>query len=254
MRILLIAQHFWPENFRINDLCLGLKEKGHDVVVLTGKPNYPKGVYFDGYTWTNKRKEVWNGITIHRSNLITRKDGSGRRLIMNYLSFAFLASLRVLFIKGPFDKIFVFAPSPITVGIPGIVARYRFNAKNYLWIHDLWPESIKDAGGINNGFVLGLTSLMTKLIYKGSHKLLVQSKAFISYILLQNVKHEKLIYYPYYAEDFYTIEPQDPSYCSKLPEGFTLIFAGNIGEAQSFETLLEAAEILKQQQFNINQL
>ncbi|MES2560313.1 MAG: glycosyltransferase family 4 protein [Bacteroidota bacterium] len=252
MKILLVTQHFWPENFRINDVCLGLQSRGHEVVVLTGKPNYPKGDYYEGYSWWKKRKEEWNGITIYRSNLLLRKKGTGFRLILNYFSFAFLASVKVLAIKGPFDKVFVFAPSPITVGIPGIVARYRFGVKNYLWIQDLWPESIRIAGGINNKQILGLTSWMTKMIYKGTHKLLVQSRGFIPYILNQDVKEEKLIYYPFYAEDFYKVEPKEQAYKEQFPEGFNLVFAGNIGEAQSFNTLLEAADMLQKRNIPVN--
>ena len=252
MRILIVTQHFWPENFRINDVALGLKTRGHEVVILTGKPNYPKGEYFEGYSWKKKNKEVWNDITIYRSNLLLRKNGNGRQLIMNYFSFAFLASLRVFSIKGKFDKVFVFAPSPITVGIPGIIAKYRFRVRNYIWIQDLWPESIRIAGGINNKLILGLTSLMTKLIYKGTDKLLVQSKGFLPYILNQQVKEDKLIYYPFYAEDFYSIAKPESKYQSKMPEGFNLIFAGNIGEAQSFPTLLDAAEELEKQNIKVN--
>ena len=154
MKILVISQYFWPENFRINDVCLGLKERGHDVTVLTGKPNYPKGKYFEGYSWNTKSEEMWEGIPIHRSNLVLRSHGGGLRLFLNYFSFAFFASFKVLSLRGPFDQIFIFAPSPITVGIPGIVAKYRFKAPNFLWVQDLWPESIRIAGGIENKYIL----------------------------------------------------------------------------------------------------
>ena len=108
MRILVISQYFYPENFRINDVCLGLKERGHEVVVLTGKPNYPNGKYFTGYSWFKKNNDNWNGIKIYRSNLILRGKGNGFRLLLNYFSFAFLASFKVLAINENFDKIFIY--------------------------------------------------------------------------------------------------------------------------------------------------
>jgi len=252
LKILIISQYFWPENFRINDVVLGLKERRHEVTVLTGKPNYPAGRYFKGYNWWSKQSEVWNGIKIYRTNMILRKDSGGIRLFLNYFSFAFFASIRLLFIPKKFDKIFIFAPSPITQAIPGIVAKYRFGAKNFLWVHDLWPESIRIAGGIQNRFILGIIDIMTKLIYKGTYKLLIQSKGFTNYLLNQKVEESKIIYYPFYAESFYRIEKCRDVYKNKLPSGFTLMFAGNIGEAQSFDTLLESAAILKKRGLQIN--
>ena len=251
MRILVISQYFYPENFRINDVCLGLKERGHEVVVLTGKPNYPNGKYFNGYGWFKKNNEIWNGIKIYRSNLILRGSGNGLRLLFNYFSFAFFASIKVFSINKTFDKIFIFAPSPITVGIPGIFARRKYKAKTFLWIHDLWPESIRIAGGIENKLILRIVDKLTRWIYSKTDKLLIQSKGFISYLENQQVNLNKIKYYPFYAETFYKIEDPESSYSKKLPEGFKVLFAGNIGEGQSFETLLKAAETIKSQNFPI---
>jgi colanic acid biosynthesis glycosyl transferase WcaI len=251
LRILVITQYFYPEKFRIHDICLGLKEKGHDVTVLTGKPNYPKGKYYAGYSWWNKKYEDWKGIKVYRSNLILRGSSSGVRLALNYFSFAIFATFNLFRIKTAVDKIFIFAPSPITVGIPGIFAKRIFKAKTCLWIHDLWPESIKIAGGINNEWVLNMVGRMTKWIYSSMDILMVQSKGFNSYLINQGVSSDKIIYYPYYAEEFYKAEEPDNKYLERLPKGFKLMYAGNIGVAQSFDTLLKAAIILKKQNFPI---
>ena len=112
----MISQYFFPENFRINDLCLGLKERGHHISVLTAKPNYPEGKFFNGYNFFNKSSEKYNGIKIYRSLIIPRGKGSGFRLFINYISFVIFGVVRILFISDKFDKIFVYAPSPITVG------------------------------------------------------------------------------------------------------------------------------------------
>ena len=245
MKILVISQYFYPENFRINDVCLGLKERGHEVVVLTGKPNYPNGKYFNGYGWFKKNNDNWNGIKIYRSNLILRGKANGARLLLNYFSFVFFATLKLFSINEIFDKVFIFAPSPITVAIPGIFARRKYKAKAFLWVHDLWPESVKIAGGIEKKWVLTLIDKLTRWIYSKMDKLLIQSKGFITYLEKQEVNSNKIIYYPFYAETFYKIEESELSYSQKLPIGFKIIFAGNIGEAQSFKTLLSAAKIIK---------
>jgi glycosyltransferase involved in cell wall biosynthesis len=245
MRILIVSQYFWPESFRINDLCLALKERGHDVTVLTGKPNYPKGTFSNGYGFFSKRIELWNGIKIYRSPLVPRGKGKGIQLFLNYFSFAFFASIRMLFINQKFARIFVYEPSPITVGLPGIVAKYKSKAPMYFWVQDLWPESISAAGGINNKFILGIFNWLTKLIYKNSEKVLVQSKAFIPYILNQNIDKSKLIYYPNSTESYYRVTLPTLEKLNLLPKGKLLMFAGNIGESQSFDTLLNAAVLLK---------
>ena len=85
MRALYITQYFYPENFRINDLVFSLKKRGHKIEVLTGKPNYPKGDYFKGYSWDGPEEEEIEGIKVHRANLILRKKGGGLRLYRNPL-------------------------------------------------------------------------------------------------------------------------------------------------------------------------
>ena len=250
MKILIITQYFFPENFRINDLVFSLKNRGLNIEVLTGKPNYPRGEYFNGYSWSGPTEEVIHGVKTYRSNLILRKKGGGFRLFLNYFSFIFFAFFKVFKIKSKFDKVFIFAPSPITVGLLGIIAAKIFKCKSYLWVHDLWPESVKIAGGISNKAVLGLINVMTKIIYKYTDQILVQSPKFIDYIKKQNVKENKIIYYPYYAEDFYKEVKVKKLYSDQFPDGFNLLFAGNIGVAQSFDTIIDAFKLIKE--YNIN--
>ena len=251
MRILILTQYFWPENFKINDIALALKERGHEVMILTGKPNYPKGTFSEGYTFFNKRTEYWNDIKVYRAPIIPRGKGNGIQLFVNYISFAIFASFRLLFIKNRFDVIFIYEPSPITIGIPGIVAKYKFKAPMYFWVQDLWPESISAAGGVKNKSVLVILNWLTKYIYKHSKKVLVQSKAFIPYILNQDIEKSKLVYYPNSTESYYKELSPDIDLLGTLPEGKKIMFAGNIGEAQSFDTLLKAASILKNELIDV---
>ena len=245
MRILVISQYFYPENFRINDICIGLKEQGHSVSVLTAKPNYPKGNFYEGYNFFNKSKEIYQDIEIYRSPIIPRGTGTGIKLFINYISFVIFGILRVLFLNKKFDKVFVYAPSPITVGYIGIIASIKFRAKSYLWVHDLWPESVKDAGGINNKSILLLIDIMTRSIYWFYNIILVQSPYFKDYILKQRVSENKIIYYPYYAENFYKVVKPKKEIKSLFGDTLNIVFAGNIGVAQSFDTIIDAAIILK---------
>jgi glycosyltransferase involved in cell wall biosynthesis len=251
MRILIITQYFWPESFKINDLALGLKERGHEVSILTAIPNYPKGVFDENYSFWKNNDEEWNGIKIYRSKIFPRGKGS-IRLMLNYISFVIFCSIKVLFIKEKFDKIFVYEPSPVTVGLPAIVASRKMKLPYYFWVQDLWPESLSAAGGIKNKYILSFFNKITKVIYKNAEKILVQSKGFENYIIEQGDFSQKLVYYPNSAEKLYKpVDPTDP-YLSQLPLGFKLIFAGNLGEAQGIDTLIEAARIVKDFGIEVN--
>lgn len=253
MKILLITQYFWPENFRINDLAVGLKERGNEVHVLTGKPNYPGGNFYPGYSFFNKREENWQGIKIHRSPLVTRGNGSGIKLMTNYLSFALLASLRSLFLNEKYDLIFVYEPSPITVGIPAVILSKRLKIPIYFWVQDLWPESVSAAGQLNNRFVLKQLDKVTRWIYRNSKKILIQSEGFRQYILDQGVENDKIIYYPNSTESFYNIVRPKEEIVKLVPKvPFCVMFAGNIGEAQDFESIIEAARIVKEKNSDIH--
>ena len=246
MKILVVSQYFYPENFRINDLIFSLKERGHEITVLTGKPNYSKTHFFEGYGWKSDDFEIINEIPVHRANLFSRRNGGALRLFLNYFSFAFLATLKLRKIKGSFDTIFVYEPSPITVGIPAVFAKRRFKAPIYFWAQDLWPESLVAAGGVKNRFVLSFFNSLTKWIYSHCRKVLVQSPGFTDYILNQGVPKDKIIFYPNPTEAFYKPIQDVKEYQEFFEkEYFNIIFAGNIGEAQSFHTIIEAVHLLK---------
>nr|MBT6354909.1 glycosyltransferase family 4 protein [Pelagibacteraceae bacterium] len=116
-------------------------------------------------------------------------------------------------------------------------------AKPFLWVHDLWPESVKAAGGINNKIILSLINFMTKSIYYFYDNILVQSPYFKDYLVNQGVNSEKIIYYPYYAESFYKVVDKNEKIESMFPKGLNIVFAGNIGVAQSFDTIIDAVKI-----------
>ncbi|CAL2088330.1 Glycosyltransferase involved in cell wall biosynthesis [Tenacibaculum sp. 190524A02b] len=246
MKILIVTQYFWPESFRINDLALGLLERGHEVSVLTGKPNYPSGSFFEGYSFSKKSDEDWKGIKIYRSNLIPRGKSGGIRLMLNYLSFAFFAFFKSLFIKEKYDLIFVYEPSPITVGIPAVFLSKKLKVPMYFWVQDLWPESVSVAGQIENKFILGILDRLTRWIYKNSKKVLIQSEGFREYILNQKVSNDKIIYYPNSTESMFGIVKPSENIRKLVPRvPFSIMFAGNIGEAQDFENILSTAKKIK---------
>ena len=251
MKILIISQYFYPENFKINDIAISLVQKGHEVEVLTGTPNYPFGDFYNGFKFWSNNDGFYEGIKIHRAKLIPRKKGGKIMLSLNYLSFVFFGFFKLLTIKSDFDRILTFAPSPITVGILGSLASIKYNAKTLLWVQDLWPESVKVAGGVKNTLILNLLDFLTRNIYHFTDLILIQSEFFKNYIKNQNVDHDKIYYLPNYAEEFYKPLDSDEVIKRSFGDEFSVLFAGNIGEAQNLKILVDAARILKDQKYKV---
>ena len=247
MHILLVTQYFWPEEFRINDLAVGLEESGHTITVLTGIPNYPVGRYFSGYGLFKRRVENYLGVKVIRVPLVPRGKGS-IRLVLNYLSFAFFSSvLGPLYCRDNFDVIFVYEPSPITVGLPALVLKKIKSIPILFWVQDLWPESLSATGVVKSEIILTMVKKLVRYIYSHCDRILVQSKAFSPSIERLGVDSGHIRYFPNSAEELYkpiVVEPDAPE-VKILPDGFRVMFAGNIGAAQDFTTILGAAEKLK---------
>jgi glycosyltransferase involved in cell wall biosynthesis len=248
MRVLIVTQYFWPENFRINDLAQGLVKIGHQVTVLTGKPNYPSGEFFDGYSFWGKSREMFAGIEVIRVPLVARGNGGATRLVFNFLSFALFASLfGPLRCRGSFDVVLVYEPSPVTVGFPGLVMKAVKKAPLMFWVQDLWPESLSATGAVKSKWIINLVASLVSFIYKGCDRILVQSRAFVDRVRALGADSTRILYYPNSAEELYRPVSRDTSpHAASLPLGFRIVFAGNIGTAQSFETILGAAEELRE--------
>jgi len=247
LKVLIVSQYFWPEQFRINDLALALKARGHEVSVLTGMPNYPGGKLFNGYRWWEKRRDDMDGAPIYRTPLFLRLHGRGWQLALNYFSFVFFACLLApwYFRNQSFDVIFVYEPSPFTVGIPAILMRKLKKAPMLFWVQDLWPESLTAAGAVHSPGVLKAVGRMVGWIYRHCDRVLVQSEAFIEPVVAAGAERKRTFYYPNWAESFYRPLPSTDIQDVSIPEGFKVMFAGNMGEAQSLETIVAVADRLK---------
>lgn len=218
---------------------------------MTGKPNYPEGNIFQGYIADGCVNEFYEQhIPVYRVPLRPRGSGGAKNLLLNYLSFVFSGLwFFPRAIKGrSFDVVFVFTPSPITSVIPAIYLKWRLKSHLAVWVQDLWPESLSATGFIRNRIALRLVGWLVRGIYACADTLLVQSKAFIAPVS-RYAREDKIIYYPNSHQDL----PLQPTTDSQIPtellaeleRNFCLVFAGNLGTAQSVETLLQAAEKLK---------
>ena len=247
MKILIVSQYFWPENFRINDLTQELVQRGHSVTVLTGIPNYPAGRVFDAYRQNPESFGHYSGAKVWRVPMLARGHGAVR-LFLNYLSFVIGACL-----YGPWrlrgqqaDVIFVFEPSPVTVGLPAILLGRIKRAPVVFWALDLWPETLAAIGVVRSPRVLGWVGHLVKFIYERCTLVLGQSRGFLSSLAKYCSDAQKIRYFPSWAEEVFDEPNLVPAPEVPVLEGvFNVLFAGNIGEAQDLPAVLEAAESLK---------
>lgn len=246
MRILILSQYFWPENFRINDLALDLQKNNIDVTVLTGYPNYPDGSVFEEFKKNKKSFNTLNDISITRVPIVPR--GKGKiQLALNYLSFIFSASTIGIWKlrKKKFDYIIFFGTSPTTSGIPAVLFSKIFNAPLITWILDIWPETLSALGTVKSRFILNALSYIVGIIYKNSKYILGQSEIYLEKINEIAKDKNKLVCFPNWIEtDLEKIDTTMPGNYQKS-SSFELLFAGNFGEAQDFPSLLKTIEILK---------
>ena len=238
MKILVVCQHYYPEPFRITDICEELASMGHDVTVVTGRPNYPMGEIYPGYADKSHQDEIINGVKVHRCAIHPRKTGIVHRL-WNYYSYSRLSSKYIKRLDESFDVVFINQLSPVMMANVGIKYAKKYNKKAVLYCLDLWPASL-GAGGINTGVIYNFFHKVSRKIYRSVDEILISSKSFSKYFE-DEFGICSTTYLPQYAEETFT-----PDDCMKTPdENIDLMFAGNVGAAQSVDTIIRAAALCK---------
>ena len=246
--ILVISQYFYPEEFRINDICKEWIKRGYEVTVVTGIPNYPRGKFYKGYGWLRRRQEKYEGINIVRLPIIPR----GKKpvmLILNYLSFVVSGFFWKIFTGRKADKVFIFEVSPMTQALTGVWYARKHKVPCFIYVQDLWPENVEFATGIHNKRLISAIDKMVDYIYRNCTGIFATSPGFVKKIEEResawNENSSKVLYWPQYAEEFYC--PVKKSNLQDLPmeSRFKIAFTGNIGYAQGLDILPRAAVLLK---------
>ena len=192
MKILVISQYYFPEQFRVNDLCEEFVNRGHEVTVLTGLPNYPQGEIYEGYENRQRRTEYINGVKIFRCGLLPRKTGI-IRLFLNYCSFAINSTLYTKKLEKDYDLIFVYQLSPVTMAIPALALKRRHNIPIVLYCLDIWPESVIGNFVKKNSIIYKLVKKISQSIYCNCDEIIVSSPSFKDYLCKEcKVKMENM--------------------------------------------------------------
>ena len=247
MRILLVSSYYSPEPFRVAHVAAELKARGHEVEVLTGLPNYPEGRLYDGYGARGPYEEEIEGIRVTRVPVIPRGSGGAVRLLLNYLSFAITASLRAISVgRRKWDVVFVFQLSPVTAILPALVIRALYRTPVAIWVQDLWPESVASTGFGRSRLLSAAARAISGWLYRRCDRVMGTSRAFQPRLEALGVPEGRFDYLPQWAEDFFAGGGSDVA----LPpgawsSGFPVMFAGNLGRVQALETVLDAAELVR---------
>jgi len=245
LKILVITQYFWPENFRVNDIVKFLREKNCKVDVLTGAPNYPSGKLFEEYKLDKNKFKNYYGASVFRVPVFLRRDGRQVFLFLNYISFIISSIFNGFFLlrKKKYDVVFSFATSPLTSSLAAIFFSKIKSCKSFIWVLDLWPDILLELKIIRNTFLYNIVSRISKFIYKNFDYIMSQSESFRKRISVYNNNN---IFFPAWSEDIkYTKKSKNLKYNND--KSFKIVFTGNVGEAQNFDQVIKAAEILKKQ-------
>lgn len=246
MRILLVSSYYWPEPFRVAHVAADLKARGHDVEVLTGLPNYPEGRFYEGYGPGGPFRQEHEGIAVTRVPLVPRGRGGAIRLLLNYLSFAITASIRAVTLgRKKWDVVFVFQLSPVTAILPALVVRWLYRVPVAVWVQDLWPESIASTGFGRSRLLYAVARRISAFLYRRCDRIAGTSRAFQAPLEALGVDGARYSYLPQWAESFFAARADEAASDASWASGFPIMFAGNLGRVQALETVIEAADRLR---------
>ncbi len=243
-RVLVVAQHYWPEDFRINDIVKGFTEQGLCVDVLCGIPNYPKGRFYDGYGVFKQRRQQKDGVGIYRAYEIPRGNSSAG-IFLNYISYPFYALFTLLTLwRKKYDCVFSYETSPVLMIFPAIVAAKTRRIPLCTYVLDLWPENLYSVLPVQNKLLRRIALSVSAFHYRHGGKLIAMSKPQRDRLSdITGKRREDIAVLPQYCEDMYA-EGSKP----KATHGdvFNIMFAGNFSPAQGLPILIEAAQMLKE--------
>lgn len=254
MKLLVVCQHFWPENFRINDLCQGMSDAGVEIDVLCGEPNYPKGEWFEGYGAFRRRREIHGKIHIYRCFEIRRGNNTNVRIFANYMSFPLSSLLHIPeFLGRKYDRILIYQLSPVYMAWAGIIIGKLTHTPVVTYIMDLWPENLYSVLPFKNLLIRNKLLTTSTWCYRQSDKLICLTQAMAKIVQKRTGKHASdICVIPQCCEKLYETPVHDIKLHQRFSSGFNLVYTGNISPAQDYPLMLHTARILHNKGYRIN--
>ena len=242
-KILVVTQHFWPENFRINDIVEGFLQDGIAVDVLCGLPNYPKGEWFPGYSAAGPFEEEWHGARLYRCKEVPRRGNTSVNIILNYVSWPWYAAHALHRLPGGYDAVFCFNTSPVLMCWPAIryAKKHHISFTNY--VLDIWPENLYSVLNVKNKALRAIAQGVSDALYKKADRLIAMSEPLQQRLCQRTgMPPQKIAVIPQYCEDFYAVPQPDAALQAQFGGRFNLVFTGTFTPAQSLETVITAVQ------------
>ena len=242
-KILVVTQHFWPENFRINDIVEGFLQDGIAVDVLCGLPNYPKGEWFPGYSAAGPFEEEWHGARLYRCKEVPRRGNTSVNIFLNYVSWPWYAAHALHRLPGRYDAVFCFNTSPVLMCWPAI----RYAKKHHIpftnYVLDIWPENLYSVLNVKNKALRAIAQGVSDALYKKADRLIAMSEPLQQRLCQRTgMPPQKIAVIPQYCEDFYAVPQPDAALQAQFGGRFNLVFTGTFTPAQSLETVITAMQ------------
>lgn len=242
-KILVVTQHFWPENFRINDIVEGFLQDGIAVDVLCGLPNYPKGEWFPGYSAAGPFEEEWHGARLYRCKEVPRRGNTSVNIFLNYVSWPWYAAHALHRLPGRYDAVFCFNTSPVLMCWPAI----RYAKKHHIpftnYVLDIWPENLYSVLNVKNKALRAIAQGVSDALYKKADRLIAMSEPLQQRLCQRTgMPPQKIAVIPQYCEDFYAVPQPDAALQAQFGGRFNLVFTGTFTPAQSLETVITAVQ------------
>ena len=242
-KILVVTQHFWPENFRINDIVEGFLQDGIAVDVLCGLPNYPKGEWFPGYSAAGPFEEEWHGARLYRCKEVPRRGNTSVNIFLNYVSWPWYAAHALHRLPGGYDAVFCFNTSPVLMCWPAIryAKKHHISFTNY--VLDIWPENLYSVLNVKNKALRAIAQGVSDALYKKADRLIAMSEPLQRRLCQRTgMPPQKIAVIPQYCEDFYAVPQPDAALQAQFGGRFNLVFTGTFTPAQSLETVITAVQ------------
>lgn len=242
-KILVVTQHFWPENFRINDIVEGFLQDGIAVDVLCGLPNYPKGEWFPGYSAAGPFEEEWHGARLYRCKEVPRRGNTSVNIFLNYVSWPWYSAHALHRLPGGYDAVFCFNTSPVLMCWPAI----RYAKKHHIpftnYVLDIWPENLYSVLNVKNKALRAIAQDVSDALYKKADRLIAMSEPLQQRLCQRTgMPPQKIAVIPQYCEDFYAVPQPDAALQAQFGGRFNLVFTGTFTPAQSLETVITAVQ------------
>jgi len=246
-KLLVVCKHFWPEEFRVNEICYEFVNKGYDVEIICGLPNYPHGRFFPGYGYFCRRKETHNGVKIRRCFEIRRGNNSFFRLFLNYLTALFSSLFKLPYLlTQKYDRVFIYQLTPVTMALLGILVSKIKHIPSIMYVLDVWPDNLYSVVNIKNKLIRNIIMSVSCWHYKNVDRLITISNN--SRTLLKDrleLNDDKIIFIPQCCEKFHENLFEDTALIERFSGSFNIVYTGNISPAQSFETVIDAAKHIR---------